>query len=426
MFGFLKKKLKESVQKLSKKAEVEEVKKPSKEAPKLEKKKEITKPKKSEVKEKPKLRSKEPTKKRIGIVEKEIKHIEEEQEGIDDLEESREDTEETLELPEEEAESIQEPIAEPAHVEPEEEIEEELHIEKEPSKLKRSFKERFFKKITVKTLEDKDIEDFFSDFEGDLLQANVALEVVEFLKKSLKERLVGKDLKRGKVEDEILKAFQESLVQTVNQGKVDLENKLKEKKPLVLAFIGFNGAGKTTSIAKLANYLKGQGHSVVLAAGDTWRAAAQEQLEHHGSKIGVNVIKHQYGADSAAVIFDAVKHAQAKGIDFVLADTAGRTQANVNLMDELKKVCRVNKPDLKVLVVDSLTGNDCLEQAHKFNDAVGVDAVVLTKTDVDEKGGAILSVCYSIKKPILFLGKGQEYSDFEPFDAEKFVKGLLE
>ena len=422
MFGFLKKKLKESVQKLTKKAEVKEaVEKPQK-IKKTEKKKEEKSVKKG--KTVPKERPKKPIDKRIGIVEKEIKHIEEEQEGISGVDQ---DSEETLdELPEEEAESIQEPIAETAEVEPEEKIDEELHIEKEPSKLKKSFKERFFKKITVKTLEEKDIEDFFSDFEGDLLQANVAFEVVDFLKKSLKKKLVGKDLKRGKVEDEITKAFEESLIDAVRQGELDLQKKLKEKKPQVLAFIGFNGAGKTTSIAKLANYLKSQGHSVVLAAGDTWRAAAQEQLEYHGKAIGVNVIKHQYGADSAAVIFDAVKHAQAKGIDFVLADTAGRTQANVNLMDELKKICRVNKPDLKVLVVDSLTGNDAVDQAKKFDEAVGVDAVVLTKVDVDEKGGAILSVSYAIKKPILFLGKGQKYEDFEPFDAEKFVKNLME
>jgi len=441
MFGFLKKKLKESVQKLTKKVQTEE-------APKVEKKKEIKIEPKIEKKEKhfkeiktekkpgkikesskpKKLRPKEPTEQRIGTVEKEIKHIEEEQEGkLGKNEQETEESEEILdELPEEEAESIQEPIAEPTYVEPEEKIEEELHIEKEPTKLKRSFTERFFKKITVKTLENKDIDDFFEDFENDLLQANVALDVVDFLKKSLKKKLVGKDLKRGKVEDEISKAFEESLIETVKQGEIDLERKLKEKKPQVLIFLGFNGAGKTTSVAKLANYLKSKGHSVVLAAGDTWRAAAQEQLEHHGNKIGVNVIKHQYGADSAAVIFDAVKHAQAKGIDFVIGDTAGRTQANVNLMDELKKVCRVNKPDLKILVVDSLTGNDAVEQAIKFNEAVGVDAVVLTKVDVDEKGGAILSVCYAIKKPILFLGMGQKYEDFEPFDAEKFVKNLME
>jgi fused signal recognition particle receptor len=147
-------------------------------------------------------------------------------------------------------------------------------------------------------------------------------------------------------------------------------------------------------------------------------------LEEHANRIGVKIIKHQYGADPAAVIFDAVEHAKANGIDFVLADTAGRAHTNRNLMDQLQKIVKVNKPDLKILVIDSLTGNDALIQAKMFNE-IGVDGVIFTKVDVNEKGGAILSVTYELKKPILFLGLGQEYKDFEKFDKEKFVNLLL-
>ena len=179
----------------------------------------------------------------------------------------------------------------------------------------------------------------------------------------------------------------------------------------------------TTNLAKLAHRLKK--YKPVLAAGDTFRAASIEQLEEHGKRLGVDVVKHRYGADSAAVIFDAMRHASAKGSKLVLADTAGRSHINTNLMDELKKVCRVNKPDLKVLVLDALTGNDIYEQARLFNESVGVDAIILTKTDVYEKGGAALSAAYTIKKPILFLGSGQNYDDLVEFDAEKIVKNLL-
>lgn len=179
----------------------------------------------------------------------------------------------------------------------------------------------------------------------------------------------------------------------------------------------------TTTLAKLAHKFKH--FKPVLAAGDTFRAASIEQLEEHGRRLGVKVIKHRYGADSAAVIFDAVKHAKAASSKLVLADTAGRSHANVNLMDELKKVIRVNKPDLKVLVLDALAGNDIYDQARLFDQTVGVDAVILTKADVYDKGGAALSAAYTLKKPILFLGVGQEYKDLQPFDAKKIVESLL-
>jgi len=163
----------------------------------------------------------------------------------------------------------------------------------------------------------------------------------------------------------------------------------------------------------------------VFAAGDSFRAASIEQLEEHGRKLSINVIKHKYGADSAAVIFDAKKHAESRKIDVVLADTAGRTHVNKNLMDELNKVVRVNKPDLKILIIDSLVGNDAVPQAKMFDEGVGVDAVMFTKVDVNEKGGCILSVAHTLKKPILFLGFGQKYSDIKTFKPEEFIENII-
>jgi fused signal recognition particle receptor len=294
-----------------------------------------------------------------------------------------------------------------------------------PSQASKGAITKMKERITTRELSGKDIDEFFDEIESGLLQSNVALEVVEFMKKSMKENLAGRQIKRGGAENSIRSAFEESLLATVDQGSVNLEELIRKKKPLICVILGFNGSGKTTTIAKIADYLKHRGYKPVLAAGDTFRAASIEQLEFHANKLGIRVIKHQYGADAAAVVFDAVKHAEATGCDIVLADTAGRMHTDKNLMDELKKVIRVNKPDLKVLVLDSLTGNDAVEQARRFDEAVGVDAVVLTKVDVNEKGGSILSVCYAIKKPILFLGVGQRYEDIRTFDPREFVKNLL-
>jgi len=172
--------------------------------------------------------------------------------------------------------------------------------------------------------------------------------------------------------------------------------------------------------------LKSRGISCVFAAADSWRAAAIEQLEVHGKNLDIPVIKHKYGADPAAVIFDAVKHAESKKVDVVLADTAGRSHSNANLMDELKKIIKVNKPDLKILVLDALTGNDIYDQCRLFNDAVGVDGMILTKADVYEKGGAALAASHTINKPIIYMGVGQNYEDLEKFDPEKIAERLVE
>ena len=296
----------------------------------------------------------------------------------------------------------------------------------EPSPAPAKEKRGLLARITEKTLSASDIDSFFDETEPELLQADVAVEVCDALRASLKQQLAAKPIKRSQATEFIQRAFERALLTIVDQGSIDLEALIAERKPRLLLFLGFNGAGKTTSIAKLARWLLDRNHPLALAAGDTFRAAAIDQLQHHGDRLGVKTIAHDYGADAAAVIFDAVKHAQAKGLHAVLADTAGRTHVDTSLLEELKKVIRVNKPDLKVLVVDSLTGNDAVEQARKFHESVGVDAVFLTKADVNRKGGALLSVAYAIKKPVLFLGTGQGYSDIQKFEPQRWVAQLIE
>jgi len=285
---------------------------------------------------------------------------------------------------------------------------------------------RFTKKITEVTIKEEDIEAIIDDLKMGLMENDVALDVAEKICDDVEKSLVGKSLKRSKVEDTVNESLRNSIAEILSQDKIELAEFVKKtSKPVLLLFMGYNGSGKTTTLARIGNYLKNKGMSCVFAAGDSFRAASIEQLQVHGDRLGIKVIKHNYGADSAAVIFDSVKYATAHNIDVVLADTAGRMHVNANLIDELKKVCRVNKPSMKILVLDSLTGNDIVEQARKFDEAVGVDTIVFTKADVYEKGGAILSATHTIKKPILFLGVGQNYEDLEEFDSNKIVGRLL-
>ncbi len=314
------------------------------------------------------------------------------------------------------------------------EVEQEKTQKEAPDDKKKEYEEKsFFKRLINKIVEKKISEDDFdsivSDLKITLLQNDVALEVVEKITDDLKKNLVGKSVKRGKVADEILSSMKKSLEEILDQKWIDVEDVIKSRnangEPALILFVGFNGVGKTTTLAKIGNMLKKKGYKVVFAAGDTFRAASIEQINYHGETLGIPVIKHDYGADSAAVIFDAVKHAKSKGYNVVLADTAGRSHSNVNLMDELKKIVRVNKPDLKILVIDSLTGNDAIEQAKRFDEAVGIDGIILTKFDVNDRGGAAISVGYVTKKPILYFGVGQEYDDIEKFNPKSIVDELI-
>ena len=291
-------------------------------------------------------------------------------------------------------------------------------------KENRSILQKVTGAITTTTISEKKFNDLFEQMQIVLLENNVALEVIDKIRADLKNEIAEKPLSRGKVEKIVNKSLKQSVEELFNVEKIDLIEKTKEKKPYVIVFAGINGSGKTTTIAKIANAFQESGLKVVMAAADTFRAAAIQQLQEHADKLGSKLIKHDYGSDPAAVAFDAVKYADAKKIDVVLVDTAGRQHSNKNLMEEIKKVVRVAKPDLKIFVGESITGNDCVEQAKEFNDAIEIDGIVLTKADVDEKGGAAISVSYVTKKPIIYLGTGQNYKDITPFNPELVVESL--
>jgi fused signal recognition particle receptor len=277
-------------------------------------------------------------------------------------------------------------------------------------------------------LDEKDLEKPLEGLEMALLESDVAFSVAEEIKVRVKRELIGKRQKWGADTDGLVKeAIRNALLNVFpSDAELDFDAFVdKGDKPLNIIFVGVNGTGKTTSIAKVAKKLLGSGHSVVIAAADTYRAGAAEQIETHASNLGVKVIKHQYGADPAAVVYDAVKYAGANRMDVVLADTAGRMHTSVNLMEQLKKICRVTKPDMVIFVDEAIAGNDAVERAKKFDEDIGIDAAMLTKVDVDAKGGTAISIAHSTSKPILFLGKGQEYDDLVEFDAVWLVDRLL-
>mgnify|MGYP002479221069 FL=1 len=284
--------------------------------------------------------------------------------------------------------------------------------------------------VSHKTISEKDIDDILFELEMALLEGDVALEVAEKIVSSVKEDLVGRKIRRrSDVADFTKEALKNAISEILNVETPDINelllNSRETGEPLKLMFVGINGTGKTTTIAKVATHFIEKGYTPVIAAADTFRAGAIEQITHHADKIGVKIIKHQKGADPAAVAFDAVAHARAKGKELVLVDTAGRMQTNTNLMDEMKKIKRVIKPDMIIFVGDALTGNDAVEQAQKFDDAVGVNGIILTKADADAKGGAALSIGYVIQKPILFLGLGQSYEDIMEFKPEWMVEQIF-
>ncbi|MFH1650217.1 MAG: signal recognition particle-docking protein FtsY [Candidatus Woesearchaeota archaeon] len=279
-------------------------------------------------------------------------------------------------------------------------------------------------KVTTIQLSDERFNEIFWELELALLENNVAVEVIEKIKLDLKDELTSGRVQRKSVEEVIHDRLQKSIEELFVDTHIDLLKEAKKKKPYIIAFIGVNGSGKTTALAKLAHLFQEKGMSVVVAASDTFRAAAIQQLEEHCNKLGVKMIKHDYGSDPAAVAFDAISHAKAKNVDVVLIDTAGRLHSNDNLMQELKKLIKVNNPDFKMFVGEAITGNDCVEQAKVFDEAVGIDGIILAKADVDEKGGAAVSVSYVTKKPILFLGTGQGYDDLAPFKKELILENL--
>ena len=286
-------------------------------------------------------------------------------------------------------------------------------------------------KVTTTELKAQNLKPILSDFKMNLAENDVAFPVADRICDELEKRLTGMQLKRlgdrkQLVEDHLRQVL---LNVMLTNNKIDLLEKIEEKRknnePFALLFVGINGTGKTTTIAKVAQFLRDKGYSVVLAGSDTYRPGSIEQLEEHAKRLSMRIIKHNYGADPAAVAYDAISHAKAHGINVVLIDTAGRMQTNQNLMNELAKVKRVVVPDLTVLTVDSLIGNDAVMQAEEFNKYVTIDGSILTKVDADSKGGSALSVTYVTKKPIVFIGIGQNYEDLKPFNPEEFTQMIM-
>lgn len=267
------------------------------------------------------------------------------------------------------------------------------------------------------TVEENDIEDFLWEFELALLESDVEQETAKDIVEEIKKELVGKKVGRGQDISEFLKTEIKLVLKKIMEEaeEINLMEMIEKNKPLTILILGSNGHGKTTTIAKLTKMLKEKGKEVILASADTFRAGSIEQLEEHGRRLGVRVVKHKYGSDPAAVAFDAKKAAESGKADIVLIDSAGRQETNVNLMNELKKIDRVINPDLKIFVGESLSGNTLLEQAKKFNEELHIDGFILTKIDCDTKGGTAISILYKLKKPILFLGVGQAYEDLIEF-----------
>ena len=328
----------------------------------------------------------------------------------------------------------------------EDSVEEESGDEEEPKEEKSHFWSRnknkeekddssegkggLFSFVREKTISEKHVEDTLWELEMGLLEGDVAMEVATEVVGSVKEDLVGRKIKRSSdITEYTYDALRNAVADIIDIPGKSMTEMIEEKKaqgePLVVMFVGINGTGKTTTIGKLANYYLKKGYTPVIAASDTFRAGAIEQVTHHADNVGVKIIKHQKGSDPAAVAYDAVEHARAQGKELVLIDTAGRMQTNTNLMDEMKKIKRVSNPDLVIFVGDALTGNDATQQAVKFNEAIDIDGVILTKADADSKGGASLSIGYVIKKPIMFLGMGQGYDDIMEYDAEWMLNQLF-
>src|SRR5919109_821843 len=301
-------------------------------------------------------------------------------------------------------------------------------------KLKKAFS-RAAKGIGEKELTEKVLDDALLDLQMALLESDVAQEVVDDLSAKLKKEMLGRKLEKKEEEQDATQIVQSKLQTAVAEifaraGRFDLIEKIKMKKetkggPFIIVFLGINGTGKTTTVAKIANLLRKAGFSVVVAAGDTHRAGAIEQLEQHTNRLSLKIVKQRYGADPSSVGRDAYEHAKKNYIDVVLMDTAGRMQTSKNLMDEMGKIVRVVKPDVKLFIGDALAGNDTINQAREFFHYTNFDGAILTKVDADAKGGSAISIAHITSRPIVYIGMGQGYDDIIPFDPDKFIGSLF-
>jgi fused signal recognition particle receptor len=290
----------------------------------------------------------------------------------------------------------------------------------------------FSSTISERTLKNDEVEKILSEFEMNLIGSDVSPDIAEILKEKIKDSVIGSRINRSKDSTEYLRSRLKDAVIGIMSDvpQTNILNIIQDKRNSgeisKILFLGINGTGKTTTIAKFAKMLKDRGFSSVLACGDTHRAGAIEQLSVHAQRLSIKTIAQSYGADPAAVARDAILYARSHRLDVVLIDTAGRMQTSKNLMEEMSKIIRVVNPDFKILVVDSLAGNDAISQTKEFSDYTDFDAAILTKIDADAKGGAALSIAHVSGKPIIFLGNGQEYNDLIPFELDSFVSSIFD
>ena len=414
MFGKLKEKLKSWTQGIVKKAVVEEIQEEVKKT-----KEKSKKPGKQAKEKKEKFQEEKKEKKKSKKQEKEAQEIVQEIKETEKLKDQAKPIEEHeyIEPPKKTFDEEERKISE--------KVIQDIKIEEEQ---KKGFFKKIFSGINKVKISEEEFEAYKEELEMILLENNVALEVSDKIIEQLKESIVGKEFLKKEIEGQIKESLKDIIYKILIEP-FDLIEKIKDKrlsehKPYVILFCGINGTGKTTSIAKFGNLLKEKKISCVFAAGDTFRAASIEQLKKHGSKLGIEVIAHEYGSDPASVGFDAIKYAEKNHLDAVLIDTAGRMHTEKNLMAQIEKIAKVCNPDTKIFVGESITGNDIIEQIKTFNQSVKIDGIILSKADIDEKGGTALSVGYTTEKPILYLGTGQEYKDLQKFDKNKFVESL--
>ena len=281
-----------------------------------------------------------------------------------------------------------------------------------------------------KELKEKDIDEVLFELEVALLESDVATEVIDALKDDLKKQLIGTTVNKDKIAEVVKQELRKSISNMFDvAGTVDILSNIQKKRdggePYIISFMGINGTGKTTTIAKIAHLLRENKYSVVIAAADTFRAGAIEQIAEHGKRLNIKVISQNYGSDPAAVARDAVLYSKSHKIDCILIDTAGRMQTSKNLMDQISKINKVVNPDLKLFVGDSLAGNDTVSQAREFHNYTKFDGAILTKSDADARGGAAISIVKVTSSPILYLGIGQEYKDLKSFDKDIFLETLF-
>ena len=281
-------------------------------------------------------------------------------------------------------------------------------------------------------LSDCDIDKFTDQLRVSMLESDVSFDVVEEFSGQVRSLLGERRLSSRNLQEELVGTVREALLDILkpSANAVDIMSFIPERiasgnAPVKVLFLGPNGTGKTTTIAKIAYALKNKGMHPLLSASDTFRAAAIEQTEHHGNAVGVPVIKSSYGADPTSVAFDAVAYAKAHGNDVVLIDSAGRQETNKSLMEEIKKMVRISKPDLKVFVGESIVGNALLGQVKEFDQTIKLDGIILTKLDCDAKGGNTLSILSDTTIPVLYFGIGEGYNDIMAYDPNFIMDNIV-